>query len=186
MGTQSDSPPPSSVGAPLDALDEDCCKVVLLLRAVGKDQDRIVKAFDDLIRRQMPGGAHGIFQPPLTEFFPRWVFKFHKTVSDEQENVVSFESDFRGRLGNEVWKDAQGHALRIDIAVRVVSNPRSGGIGTAPGLLGLTVMSELPQRNLGPRNHFHQVRRRNSPKTSWPACLRGNFCESPEPSPNKS
>ena len=103
-----------------DALDEDRGEVVLLLRTVRKDQDGIVKAFDDLIRQQAARAAHGVFQPLLSKFFLRWVFKFHKTVGDEQENVVSFEPDLRGRFGNEIWKNAQGHALRIDLAEGII------------------------------------------------------------------
>src|SRR5215472_9541699 len=52
-----------------DALDQHRCEVVLLLRTVRKDQDGIVKAFDDLIRRQAARAAHGIFQPLLSKFF---------------------------------------------------------------------------------------------------------------------
>lgn len=61
---------------------------------------------------------------------------------------------------------ALSRSTRKPKAVKVVSSPRSGGNGMVPTLPGLTVTSELPQRNLDPRNNFHQVRRRNSPKTS--------------------
>ena len=90
------------LGHPLDPLDEDRCEVVLLLRTAGKSQDSIVKVFDDLIWQQAARAAHSMFQPLLSEFFMPRVFKFHKAISDEQENITSFESYLRGRLGNEV------------------------------------------------------------------------------------